>query len=385
MRARRPKATFDSRTSALAAIAATLLLAALTQGCCGRLRNGSAERIFPQKTQEADSSEEERATTELILNVEDRVEQIALAPNSKRMIVETRLDDMSEGGLLDQDARSLVAEIWNVEFAAARPEPFAPTLPYLPTSALGAVAFDEKGDRIFWVGKEARDLTVAANPFDAESRVVRGAQTEVYPIGKRAPSGYLAGATPRAIRKDAPTLLLDEELSADPAPSAQATEPVLLLEDELVDSFPTNSKTPSLSMPARPATRTRENIENVIMTKRLETTSFAATENNNELDVKHVKLADETKTAISARLSPNAQWIICRCDGRTVPYRLLTLAEKTPNADATMRTRKPPRTRLKTPRKTRLKKTSSSRSIQTGRLRSSAIDAASSDFRKPSK
>lgn len=177
----------------LVSLAAFLPLSAQF-GCCCRLKNiRNAAFIHPVPTVEREA--EEGPETELVLNVDERVEKISLSPNLKRMVIETRIGDLASGGLYhdsDQQNLPLRVELWNVEFADARPEIFSNENKFLIKSYSNAVAFDEEGDRIFWIDQETRGLLAQSPSYYLQNSVVRGASLEEAP----SPDEYVSNVSP---------------------------------------------------------------------------------------------------------------------------------------------------------------------------------------------
>lgn len=175
-----------------------LLLSALTLaslGCCARLRELQARRLI-QKDSPTIQEEELRASTELVLNIDDDVENITLSPDSKRLILETALhsNDSQPLVLARPSSAQIGVEVWNIEFADARPEAIAPQSPYLVADATGAAAFDKEGGRLFWL--DSKTAPVLAQHDLLDSAVVRGASVGVddAPIFYATPSRLYASS-----------------------------------------------------------------------------------------------------------------------------------------------------------------------------------------------
>ncbi len=142
-------------------------------GCHSYPKDGEHRVTVITNVQSFEKNKQEYPDTELVLTVDNRVDKIVLSSNRKRLILETRREIQGkEKSAETQSGTTLDVELWNIEFADARQELFSQNDKYLVGTTSGLAAFDEKGERLFWLDQEA-------NPFFLQSMqkdsVVRGA------------------------------------------------------------------------------------------------------------------------------------------------------------------------------------------------------------------
>ncbi len=228
------------------------------------------ERICAKRSL-TESQEVVQTQTDLVLGTGGPIERICPASNSRRILLERRLEtdkaqtDFPKEFLLKETLEKesherFGVELWNIEFSDARLECFCSDYVGLLAPTLGCAAFDEKGERLFW----------AYN-------------------GKQTSSGF-------------PTLQADASVVTRCAAPSESESHLLLAPN---DNMPFNSEG-SLQPP------------NAILTRMLETRARRQDGNSydakSDTETKRLKLADETKRAEYARLSSNALWIICRAN-----------------------------------------------------------------------
>ena len=326
-------------------------VALIALGCNGRLRGHTRCCLLPNRQQDVEIAEKAVSAAhspDLILTVDDRVANITLSHDSKRMILETRLENEKDDSSLDQSvASSYGVEIWNIEFGVARPEAFTSAMPYLVASELGSAAFDEEGGRVFWAGQEMRKIVASRTNALSTNAVVRGANFDENANANRNSSQplYLA-RSPEELAPSEPKnplhpLFLDDEInSSDAFPNASAS-----LYVELQD-YPDDNQ-PSVEQPeiinpksdlnsggskTQPPFHSVRDVENVLLTKLFDANglimSSQALSKNVDLSAKRMKIADETRYADMVRLSPSARWIICETPTVGVsPYQLIQLSD----------------------------------------------------------
>lgn len=228
------------------------------------------ERLRLKKAQA--SEEAVQAQTELVLKVNGRIESLRLAFNDRRILLERRLGfdetefdhpetSLIENFLVEEDRGKFGAELWNIEFSDARQENFSRDYVTLLEPDLSCAALDEEGKRLFWIN--------------------RGEQTTHPAQGNESPFACL------------------EEESAD-------------LEFVEFGSFENDFSRQNDA----------ENfVHNAVLTRLLESRLYMQDGDlvslSAEEDVKHMKIADETKSADSVWISPNARWLICRTANQT--------------------------------------------------------------------
>ncbi len=129
--------------------------------------------------QSFEKKKQDAPETEVILTVENRVNKIALSSNRKRLILETRRGVPEESNRVETPTSSMLGvELWNIEFADARQELFSKGNKFLVGTTSGLAAFDEKGERVFWLNQEANPIFLQSMSKDPCNSVIRGAELE---------------------------------------------------------------------------------------------------------------------------------------------------------------------------------------------------------------
>ena len=309
---------------------------------CGRFHAKTRCCLLPYQKSNAEIVQDDPVVVhrpDLILSVDERVASITLSHDSKRMILETLLEDEPENneGKL---AESYGVEIWNIEFTEARPEAFTQATPYLVASDLGSAAFDEDGGRIFWTGQETPRTLARAYDARSDYEVVRGADAIAQELDQ------LEAQRPVYVARAAEETSFPQPLFFDGSSNSSPNLPELTSEPYYVELPDTTSATPSEQTPsqeshvaATPETDAspiwnssygKRALENVVLTKPFDSDQYImgaqAIGKKVDLSAKRMKIADETRYADSVRFSPNARWIICEAFNEE-QYQFITLAE----------------------------------------------------------
>lgn len=267
-----------------AALRYCLLVLLLLCGVCGCFRRKDdpfaprrpiAERICQRRHKDV-VEETVLSQTELVLQADSHIKSLTMAENSKRLLLERSLTtedytfDYSESfstvkALAEESPNAYGVELWNIEFADARLESFTNDQVGLLESTQGCAAFDEKGERLFWVDREEDD-----RPLKQASALMPNVDGKHY----EGFSNYVSANEDFVIGAADPNSAYDRISGCD------------------LDS------------------------SNSILTKLLESHSYNSGEDESvsaEIDVvKHMKTADDAKFAECVWLSPKARWIVCR-------------------------------------------------------------------------
>ena len=147
-------------------------------GCHSYPRDDGRRVAVIPHVQSFEKKKQEYPDTEVVLTTENRVDKIVLSSDRKRLILETR-HEIPEKSSETQTETLLGVELWNIEFADARPELFSNKDKYLVGTTSGLASFDEKGERLFWLDQEANPNFLQSMSKDLRNSVVRGAALDV--------------------------------------------------------------------------------------------------------------------------------------------------------------------------------------------------------------
>ena len=342
-------------------LAVFFLLLPFLGGCHTSLRDGGRRAAFIPNVQPFEKKKNEPLDTEVVLTVEDRVDKIVLSADRKRLILETRHETPAAIDATESQADApLSVELWNIEFADARPEIFSKKDNYLVGTISGLASFDEKGERLFWVDQEANRMVVQSGRKALDDSVVRGApiddaqflesnddllkKTALRPLPLYLPWDDEENESPEETIVFGGDFLVQPSVRETEDDQLQRAATTVPSSDEESGELPDLSDIVSTSPDAQSIVDGKnESIENdpvsqindieaevsdqpyvnVVMTKSLESDALLLlnAENSHPLnsEIKRLKTSLVTKNAEDVWLSSSAKWLVCRATRETEP------------------------------------------------------------------
>jgi len=334
-------------------------------GCCHSLKDVDNRATFIPKVQSFEKNRPKSLDTELVLSLDDRVERIALSSDRKRLILETRhrLQEQQDGDYT-HDATQLNVGLWNIEFADARPEAFSGKDNFLVGNNSGIVAFDTKGERLFWLDQKNKRLAANSLSDTLQDTIVRGAVVEtssgpegneplfenisLRPLPLYLPWEEEDGEGCNDLKdefdqlsntdsfnqdKSVETLASKTQSDAENSDLCLSPEKIVEVDEDVVQSAvlidssisvddqkeeslkEITRKPPVLQTDLDEAETLDQRRINVVMTKTLESDAFlfANVESDVSLtpEAKRLKTALVTKKAEDVWFSPSAKWLVC--------------------------------------------------------------------------
>ena len=240
---------------------------------------------------------DKQMSAELVFQTGGRVERLQISNNSRRALVERRLDDNvpwddypslfeQQKALAEENPGSIGIELWNIDFADARLETIYPNQIGITSSTLNSAVFDEKGDRLFWT---ERDISSKFSLSSIEDNALVSQSLDL----------NLAAS----VSKGAPA---DEEIYTSNNGASNTS------------SLP-NAKNSLEDNPNPPIVLAKSSEESTVIARSIATrvleTRSSRQDGTSVLspseEIKHIKIPDEAKRATSIRPSLKSRWLIC--------------------------------------------------------------------------